>query len=294
MSSLSASIIVPVFNDQQNLNACLAALAEQDFCHDHFEVLVVDNGFCPKLTLPDFPNLTMHLLHCDRPGSYAARNAGLRMASGEVLVFLDVDCHPCTHWLASGLEALHEAPAKTIVGGEVVFESSENPAATELFQSIKFPGQQYHIEKEGFSGTSNLFVRAEHMLKIGEFSEVLLSGGDKEWCWRAIEQGFGLAFSSRAVVTSYYRQSLAALVIRIRRIAGGRYYMKKRMDINQSAIGGSSQSSSNSFDGLVYILSQNDLSLIDRCRVISIAVVLKVVELAEALRLRAGFSAERR
>jgi glycosyltransferase involved in cell wall biosynthesis len=237
MKSLSASVILPVYNDQKNLQACLSALANQTLPHEQFEVIVVDNDSLPAMTLPDLSHLNMTLLHCARPGSYAARNAGLRVASGEVISFLDVDCIPDKRWLESGMEAIREAPRKTLVGGNVKFDFPENPAAIELFQYIRISGQKINIEQKRFSVTANLFARREEIMLVGEFNDSLLSGGDREWCWRAIDQGFEIKFSELTIVTTRFRNTLKASIIRVRRITGGNYQMNTKMNVKNHVSG---------------------------------------------------------
>jgi glycosyltransferase involved in cell wall biosynthesis len=294
VSPLPATVVLPAYNDQNNLDACLEALARQDYSLDRFEVIVVDNGSSPDLRLRNFPGLNSSLLHCARPGSYAARNAGLRAARGKVLAFLDVDCIPDRKWLSSGLEMMNELPGKTVVGGEVVFQPGQNPGATELFQQIRIRGQRYNIQQERFSITGNLIVRSKDIAAIGEFNEDLLSGGDKEWCWRAIEKGFDLQFNCHSIVTTKYRDSITAAITQTRRITGGKYYLQNRLKARMPVSGGSVRHSSGWNRSFLHLLDQHNLSLPDQLRVVSVAVVLKVVELIEMLRLRAGFSAERR
>jgi glycosyltransferase involved in cell wall biosynthesis len=67
VSPLSATVILPVYNDQDNLDACLEALASQDFSLDGFDVIVVDNGSFPELRLRDLPGLNSSLLYCAGP-----------------------------------------------------------------------------------------------------------------------------------------------------------------------------------------------------------------------------------
>ena len=38
------SVIVPIFNDADRLNLCLAALQTQSYPQSHYEIIVVDNG----------------------------------------------------------------------------------------------------------------------------------------------------------------------------------------------------------------------------------------------------------
>src|SRR5690606_31008932 len=100
------SVIVPVRDDVEGLSRCVAALQAQDYPTDRFEVVVIDNGSIRDLrpVVPDEPRF--RLVREDRPGSYVARNAGVAVATGEVLAFTDADCRPRADWLSQGVAAL--------------------------------------------------------------------------------------------------------------------------------------------------------------------------------------------
>lgn len=292
--SFSASVILPVYNDQQNLDQCLAALQRQSLATDRFEVIVIDNGSQPAVSLPQAHRLNLSLLQCAKPGSYAARNLGIRWARGKVIAFIDVDCMPHEQWLASGLAAIKAAPGNTLVGGEVLFDMPENPGAVELFQSVRLHGQRNNIEQKKFSVTANLFVRREEVGTIGPFDESLLSGGDREWCRRAVGRHFSIRFSQDAVVTTRYRATLAAAIIQTRRVTGGQYHLEAGMDPGGSATEFDSSADRGGVVAFFRLLRRQELSLYDQARVLGVAVILKLTRMLELLRLKAGFTAERR
>jgi len=64
------------------------------------------NGLVPVVVSAE---LGTRLLRESSPGSYAARNAGLRAAHGKVLAFTDFDCVPDRNWLLAGTRALPES-----------------------------------------------------------------------------------------------------------------------------------------------------------------------------------------
>ena len=84
------SVIVPVYNDWHKLIQCINSIAVQSQ-PPSFEVIVVDDGSEsePPNSL-DFPNLT--LVRQDHLGVSHARNRGLEVAKGELLLFVDADC----------------------------------------------------------------------------------------------------------------------------------------------------------------------------------------------------------
>lgn len=88
------SIIVPVYNVQNYLAACVKSVAEQEGPRD-WECILVDDGstdVCPRLCdalAAEIPGVTV--IHRANGGPSAARNAGIRAAQGEWLLFLDGD-----------------------------------------------------------------------------------------------------------------------------------------------------------------------------------------------------------
>ncbi|QIK09971.1 CDP-glycerol:glycerophosphate glycerophosphotransferase [Streptomyces sp. ID38640] len=88
------SIIVPVYNVQGYLRACLDSLLAQDFTD--FEVIAVDDCSPDRSgeILAEFAALdprVIHVRHEENGGIGAARNTGVERARGDYLLFLDSD-----------------------------------------------------------------------------------------------------------------------------------------------------------------------------------------------------------
>lgn len=88
------SIIVPVYNVQNYLAACVKSVAEQEGPRD-WECILVDDGstdLCPQLCdalAAEIPGV--QVIHRKNGGLAAARNSGLRAAAGDWVLFLDSD-----------------------------------------------------------------------------------------------------------------------------------------------------------------------------------------------------------
>ncbi len=87
------SIIVPVYNSESYLRACLGSIEAQTF--RDFEVLLVDDGssdssgqICDEWSVRDS---RFKVIHTDNEGVSAARNRGLDLASGDYVFFVDSD-----------------------------------------------------------------------------------------------------------------------------------------------------------------------------------------------------------
>lgn len=104
------SIIIPVYNDNDFLKVCLAALTKQTYSKDHFEIIVVDNNSTEDVSQITNRFEQVTLTHESIAGSYIARNKGLSLAKGEIIAFTDADCIPQSDWLEKGIATLTQRP----------------------------------------------------------------------------------------------------------------------------------------------------------------------------------------
>jgi glycosyltransferase involved in cell wall biosynthesis len=284
------SVIIPVFNDQRGIDECISAMDRQSYPAESFEVIVVDNASEVLIRIDAEPAFQPRVIRCELPGSYAARNAGLEVATGDVLAFTDADCIPDAGWISNGVAALG-ADLPCIVGGDVRLRLSSRPSAVELYQGITGFAQRENIEKRGFTVTANLFAPREAFANIGVFDTKLLSGGDLEWSRRATANGYALVFAADAVVETLPRTSLGAAARQVRRVTGGRKALR-------SDEGGSMREHIGPRRGplasLRWILGHSELGWWDRLRVLAVATVLYGVRVAERVMLALGRDPERR
>ncbi len=217
------SVVIPVYNDAARLRRCLAALAAQSYPRGRYEAIVVDNGSSDG---PDAAAAGLDfvvLAHEARPGSYAARNAGIALARGAVLAFTDADCVPEADWIARGVARLLADPPCDIAAGAVMLfvQDPARPTAAELYESLMAFPQQKYVEQERYGATANLFAWRRVAEQIGPFDAALASGGDREWGQRAHGAGLTLAYAEGARVGHPARRSFGELARKIVRVTGG-------------------------------------------------------------------------
>lgn len=91
------TVVIPTINDEKTLDPLLESLSAQNFLYP-LEVIVVNNSKTKeKINLNKF-NLDLKQIFSN-PGVNTARNAGLKEAKNEIILFLDDDCrliHPAT------------------------------------------------------------------------------------------------------------------------------------------------------------------------------------------------------
>lgn len=290
--SPAASVIIPVFNDPGGVAACLQALATQRYPLDRVEVIVVDNGSTPPLTLAGTFPFELRVLQCATPGSYAARNVGAEAATGEVLAFTDADCRADADWLRCGIQRLLAEGGETVIGGEVSISKPEKPTAVALYQHASGFGQKANVCERGFSATANLFCRRTQFAAVGPFDERLLSGGDREWCWRAVSRGFNIRYEPKAAVRTQPRTNLRGAIRQARRVAAGRAQLHKLGLARVGTSGVAKQRSA--WQAVGWILSNRNLSWVERVRVLGAAILIRGATAVERWRLASGGKAERR
>lgn len=286
------SVVIPVFNDAVGVDACLTAIQRQEYPLERLDVIVVDNGS----TLPVSPRtdygFTLRVVRCSTRGSYAARNAGSRVARGSVLAFTDADCIPDTGWLAQGVRTLLRFQGRYLVGGDVRIVLPETRSGTALYQYEIGFGQESNITHKYFSATANLLCTKEQFAAIGPFDERLLSGGDREWSWRARAKGIPVQFEPASAVYTQARTTLNGAIRQARRVAAGRM-MLRELGL-QHAGPAALERHRSACDSIRWILTRRNLTLPERGRVLFAAVIIRFADMIEQLRLSFGASPERR
>lgn len=204
------------------------ALARQSYPAGKLQIIVVDNGSAQPVSDASFASLVsrpIEIVHESAPGSYSARNRGIRLAKGTILAFTDSDCIPDVEWVECGVSRLSLEGPGTILGGaiEVFAKDTTHPTMAEAYEiAVAFP-QEASIRDRGFSTTANLFVWRETLAAVGPFSTAAYSGGDVTWCRKALSDGYRLVFEPSAIVRHPARGSIVHLVRKSLRLIGAQH-----------------------------------------------------------------------
>ena len=201
------SVILPVRDAAERISTCLAALCAQTWPADALEVIVVDDGSVDetRARVREYPVTLVPTRGAGSP--YAARNAGLERARGEILAFTDSDCVPAKDWVARGVATLQEEGAD-LAAGHVRIRCSEPPRADELFDAIRHVDHERSVAR-GVAMTSNLFVRRAVFDALGPFDATRRSGEDAGFTGRATGAGFALVYAPDAHADKAARGGLA-------------------------------------------------------------------------------------
>lgn len=203
------SVVVATRNRAGLLRSCIESLLEQDFPSDRYEIIVVDDG-----STDDTPNVLPNIgcqahgpvLSYVRPvrrGLTAARNAGLRAATGDPIVYVDDDVFAPQGWLRELAEGCLRHPEADCFGGPVLLRLEGKPPRLCERDSLGDTHVDLGEEERPVEGAcgANMALRRAAVERVGMFNEALAAVGDEvEWETRLKAAGGRIFYLPRAGV----------------------------------------------------------------------------------------------
>ncbi len=233
MSDKFVSIIIPVYNDWTRLSICLKALDSQSYPKHLFEIIVVNNNPEDEMPGEHIVPTNCALIKEAKPGSYAARNAGIKLARGEILGFTDSDCIPNKDWIKNAVAHFGSNPTYSRLAGKIsIFFRTAHPTRAELYEKHFAFNQNRYVATWGTSATANLFTYKHVFDSIGLFNENLMSGGDWNWGITAHKAGFKIDYADDVLVEHPARYSFREIINKEKRIGGGHALFLKKSKSN--------------------------------------------------------------
>ena len=110
----SLSIIIPVYNEETGIAACLDAIAAQTVAPD--EVIVVDNNSTDRTLEIARRYGFVRIIHERRQGVYFAHNTGMDSAKGDILARIDADTLVGPGWAAAIVGAFADGSVQAASG----------------------------------------------------------------------------------------------------------------------------------------------------------------------------------
>ena len=215
------SVIIPTFQRRDSVERELRALARQTLAPETFEVTVAIDGSQDGTREMVEAFAAPYRLNCmwqPNRGRAAARNAGVRVARGEVLVFFDDDMQPAPDCLAAHWRA-HSGQSRLGVMGAVPIRLDETASPVAAYIGAKF---NQHLEelarpdhqlvlRDFYIG--HFSIRRALLLEAGGFDEAftLYGNEDLELSLRLIEAGVRLIYQPEAVAYQCYAKDFSGL-----------------------------------------------------------------------------------
>jgi cellulose synthase/poly-beta-1,6-N-acetylglucosamine synthase-like glycosyltransferase len=202
------SVIIPAHNAAATLGDCLRALAAEGVPGPEAELIVVDDASTDG-TRALAEAAGARLIAGGGRGPAAARNLGARIATGELLLYLDADTAPERGWRRAMLAPFAD-PAVVAVKGRY---HTRQRSAVARFSQLEFEEKYRRLERArrvDFVDTGTAAYRRAAFLAAGGFDEQFppQSAEDVELAFRLAASGARLAFSPRAAVLHRHAERL--------------------------------------------------------------------------------------
>ncbi len=183
MGTKKISVIVPVYNSIDCLERCVRSLCGQTY--EGLEILLIDDGstdgtgeLCERLAAEDARILVRHK---ENGGASSARNAGLTMASGDYIGFVDSDDYIDSYVYEDMARALEEGKYPVVqISRDEVDENGKRlpdiciPPENERFCDSETFIKELLLHRGDSSFCTKLFLReifAGHRFPEGELNE---------------------------------------------------------------------------------------------------------------------------
>lgn len=199
-SDKKVSIIIPNYNSQEYIAECLDSVLNQDY--PNIEVIVIDDGSTDHSLEKIQPYLDkITLITQVNQGACIARNAGLRIASGEYIKFLDSDDYLASNIISTQVNKIKNLDKRAIVFGDLI-EKHPNESKFRNYSQIN-PNPT--IESLILNGliTSLPLHRKALLLEVGGFDPLFKNW--QEWNLHIRLASIGVKFIYEPNIVYYWR-----------------------------------------------------------------------------------------
>jgi GT2 family glycosyltransferase len=201
---MSLSVLTLVKDRPGHLAQLVEGLRRSEVTPD--ELIAVDMGSSPPISVLDTPFPT-HIVRIEGEGLplAAARNAAARSASGDMLLFLDVDCIPMRGLVGAMTDVLHQQSALVCAQARYLGrnDARENWQEADLLaRSAGHPVRRFpasglrRVEDAGLFWSLVFGISRKAFLDLGGFDDAFTGYGaeDTDFGFRARKAGLPLLF----------------------------------------------------------------------------------------------------
>ncbi|MBD2203314.1 glycosyltransferase family 2 protein [Calothrix sp. FACHB-1219] len=218
MPDTQISAIICTHNRDTYLGAAIDSLLAQDFPAE-FEVVVVDNGSSDhtcEVVAKRASNPRLKYIFEPILGLSVARNTGAKVASSEILAYLDDDAVASDRWLQVLYHAYQNNPKLAIAGGKVTLIWPQNvsqpkwlsPGLAANLGAYDLGENIIYIHQPGLTPRGlNYCIRRSFLIEIGGFDthlgrvgKNLLSNEELQMTEYALQKGWQVAYLPEALV----------------------------------------------------------------------------------------------
>ena len=218
MPEIKISLITPTFNRQHELIHLIDSIQRQTLDHELFELIISDDGsndnteeyVRERAKEVDFD---LRFIKQSNQGPGAARNHGLQVAQGALILFIDSDCEAHPTWAETIFKAFNQEKFDACGGpdgAKADFTPLQKAIDFSMTSFFTTGGMRGHSEKmiaKFYPRTHNMGMTRSLYDKVGGFGS-LRHGQDIELSHRIHSSGAVVKFIPDAIVFHRRRMSL--------------------------------------------------------------------------------------
>ena len=182
-SNPTVSIIIPLYNQQRHIAACIDSVLAQTV--GDWELIVVDDGSTDDSAeiVRSYGDARIILVHQQNAGLPAARNTGLRNARAELISFLDSDDLYEPDKLANHLRHLESAPDVALSYGSRL-DIDDDGQPLKIARAPQTVGLRELVTGYPFT-INDIMIRRSEIERVGQFDESYRRNSeDRNWYLR--------------------------------------------------------------------------------------------------------------
>lgn len=180
MNDLFFSIIIPFYNEQEDIVNTVSSCLNQSISDDYYEIILVDDGSTDSsyhICLEHYHGIqNVKLLHySNNQGVAFARNYGVSSSKGDVLVFLNADEILSSDFLSLICKNYQKGADYVFPQTRVRNVNTGYGSFRECYRQYKYNMPNKFLWSQGFS------CRREIFLKVNGFNENYPGCGGEDW-----------------------------------------------------------------------------------------------------------------
>lgn len=188
------SVVVIGRNESSRLQRCLESVLAMRRGSWELELIYVDSGSIDRSTaIAEDLGAKVIALKPERPTAALGRNAGWRIATGDIVLFLDGDTVLDENFVAEALSHFEDPQIACVWG-----HRRESDPKQSWYVRVLDLDWVYAPGWAEFCGGDALF-RRDVLEVVGGFDETLIAGEEPEMCRRILQQGYRIFHADLAM-----------------------------------------------------------------------------------------------
>ena len=194
------SIIIPAYHAESTIQECLEALNQQSMTRDNYEIIVIDDGSKDR-TASIAEQYADRVIKQENAGPAMARNKGVSLARGEIILFTDADCTAQYEFVEEMLKPLNN-PA--VVGVKGCYRTKQSQLWAR-FAQVEFEERYKKLarsESIDFVDSHAAAFRIDVFNEVGGFDPhfPVANNEDVDLSYKIARLGYRMIFNPKAIV----------------------------------------------------------------------------------------------